>query len=106
MLIASCFALCKHRSKRTFFQWIIAEYAPFRDARSVHLLLLSDVSGQNIGPIFKVNQSKNNFSWNFSWSVRTLKMGEIVSPETSVTTNLRCITLQKSADFIYTATEA
>ena len=33
-------------------------------------------------------------------------MGPVGCPETSVTTNLRCVTSQKSEDHIYTAKEA
>ena len=35
-----------------------------------------------------------------------LKMGAIGCPKTSITTNLRCVTSQKSEDFFYTASEA
>jgi hypothetical protein len=41
-----------------------------------------------------------------SWSALTLKMGPIVCPETSVTTKLRYVTSQKSANLVYTAVDA
>ena len=51
--------------------------------RSVDWQLVTNVLGQTIGPLFK---------------------GEAVQegPETSVTTNLRCITSQKTEDLVYT----
>ena len=51
-----------------------------------------------------------------SWSIgttylshlqgQTFKLKQIGCPETSATTNLRCVTLQKSNELIYTAAEA
>ena len=41
-----------------------------------------------------------------SWTVCPLKMGLVGFPETSVTTNLRCLTSKKSEDLIYTEVSA
>ena len=57
-------------------------------------------------PSSRVNLSKNNFSWNSFWNALKFKMGPIVSPEESITTNMRCVTSQKSADLMYTAAES
>jgi hypothetical protein len=46
------------------------------------LLVVTDVSGQSIGPMF------------------------VGCPETSPATNRRCVTSQRSEDIIYTAAEA
>ena len=45
-------------------------------------------------------------SWHYSWTAWPLKRGHIGCPETSVTTNLSCVTSQKSEDFIDSAEEA
>ena len=51
--------------------------------------------------------SKSGFIFRANTTIRTLlKMGSIGCPETSVTTNLRCATSQKSEDFTYTVAEA
>jgi hypothetical protein len=41
-----------------------------------------------------------------SWTQWSFKTGPIGSPETSVTTNLRCVTFRKIKDLIYTTAEA
>ena len=57
----------------------------FWDVRSMDWWLVTDVSGQTIRPIFK---------------------GTTGCPKSQATTNLRCVTSQKSEDPIYTAAEA
>ena len=57
------------------------------------ILVIIDVSGQPIGRIFKGQ----------TWS---LKMRPIGCPETSMITNLRWVTSQKSEELIYIAEEA
>jgi hypothetical protein len=63
-------------------------------------LLLTDVSGRSINPIFKEQAVQEE------WTAWHLTMGPIDFPETSVTTNLRCVTSQSGEDLIYTAAEA
>jgi hypothetical protein len=62
-------------------------------------LILTDVSGQHICPIFKrqavQEESKVQQSY---WTAWTLNMGQIAYPETSVTTNTPCVTSKKSED--------
>jgi hypothetical protein len=53
--------------------------------RGVYWWLVTDVSGQPIGLVFKGQTN--------AWP---LKMGPILCPETSVNTHLRCVTLQKT----------
>jgi hypothetical protein len=60
---------------------------------SVDRKLATDVSGQPIGPIFK-----GQAAW-------LLKMGPIGCPETSINTNLRCVTSQKGGDLNYTTAD-
>jgi len=48
----------------------------------------------------------DNYFEIFGVTAWPLKMGPIGCTETSVTTNLRCVTSQKSEDIIYTAAEA
>ena len=52
-------------------------------------LVVTNVSGQLTAPIFKGQAVKDHG-----------KMGPISCPETSVTTNLHCVTSQKSEDVI------
>ena len=70
--------------------------------RSVDWYLVTDVSRQPIGPIFKGQAVQEDSSC----TVWPLKIGPIGCLETSVNTNLRCITSQRSEYLIYTAAEA
>lgn len=55
--------------------------------RGVDWYLVTEVLEQPIAPIFKGHET-----------ARPLKMGPTCSPETLVTTNLRCLKSQKSED--------
>jgi hypothetical protein len=55
-------------------------------------VIFTDVSGKPIGPIFKGKAVQEDWP---------LKMGTIGYPETSVTTNLGCVTSQESEDLRY-----
>ena len=74
-----------------------------RDCRSsgtlcgVDCLLGTDLSRQAICTIFQGQTV---------WTAWHLKMGSVGCPETSVTKKLRCVTYQKSEEFIYTVVEA
>ena len=57
-------------------------------------LVVTDVSGQSIGPIVKCQAVHS------SWTACSLKMGLIDRPETSVSNNLRCVTSQMGDDLI------
>jgi len=54
------------------------------------LYLFTDISGRLIGTIFKGQAVKEDV-----WTAWPLKMGPIGFPETSLTTNIRCVTSQK-----------
>jgi hypothetical protein len=59
-------------------------------------LIVTDVSGKNIGPTFKGQAVQEDWP---------LKIGEVNYPEISVTINIRCVTSQKRENFIYIAAE-
>jgi hypothetical protein len=65
----------------------------FWDSRSVHLLLVTDVSGQPMGSNFKGQAAESSYT---AWP---LKMGPIECPKyRQLTTNVHYITCQTSAD--------
>jgi hypothetical protein len=79
--------------------------------RSVEWPLVTEVSGQLIGPIFKVQatteecrqhlgeQSYGEVCTHSSWTASPLKMGPIGCPRSGqLTTNLRCVISQKSKE--------
>jgi len=61
--------------------------------RGVDWYLVTQVLEQPLAPLFKGHKT-----------ARSLKMGLICSPETSVTTNLRCVKSQKSEDLMRSLT--
>jgi len=72
---------------------------------SVDWWLVTDVSRQSIGPIFK-GEAVHFLDCLILFDCLTLEYGTMVCHETSVTVNIRCMTFQKSEDLIYTAVES
>jgi hypothetical protein len=67
----------------------------------LRILEVSYVSGQPSGPIFKCQAAQGHSSWTALSLSKLLR----VYTETSVTTNQRCVTSQKSENLIYTGQE-
>jgi hypothetical protein len=72
---------------------------------SVDRWLVTDVSGQSIGPIFK-GQSVLFLDCLILMDCLVLEYETMGCHETPVTVNMRCVTFQKSEDLIYTATKS
>jgi hypothetical protein len=74
-------------------KWQTEPHRRFSGDVTQHWLVVTNFLWQHFGPI------KGQQSW-------PLNIGETGCPETSVTTNQRCVTYHKDEDLIYTAAEA
>ena len=88
----------KHNSWFQTFAAVWMRPSLFWDVTQLGWCLVTDISGQPVGPIFEGQAVKEDVwtAWSSSWTAWLLNMVPIGCPETSLTTNVRWAASQKT----------